>query len=85
MQRLRDDLDRLKQMIQDLISKGNLSSQEIDVSHKLIRLHDNRNISSVVQALKRSIAQLEQNKADKNTVNHELDKVCVFERKVRSQ
>ena len=85
MQRLRDDLDRLKQMIQDLISKGNLSSQEIEVSHKFIHLHHNRTISSVVQALKRSIAQLEQNKADKSTVNHELDKVCVFARNVRSK
>ena len=32
LQRLREDLDRLKQLIQDLINKGNLSSQEIEVS-----------------------------------------------------
>ena len=32
LQRLREDLDRLKQQIQDLINKGNLSAQDIDVS-----------------------------------------------------
>ncbi len=32
LQRLREDLDRLKQSIQDLINKENLSSQDIDVS-----------------------------------------------------
>ncbi len=32
LQRLREDLDRLKQLIQDLINKGNLSSEDIEVS-----------------------------------------------------
>ncbi|CAF2396532.1 unnamed protein product [Rotaria sp. Silwood2] len=51
LQRLREDLDRLKQLVQDVINKGNLSAQEIDV-----------------------IEQLDQTKADKTTVNNELDK-----------
>jgi hypothetical protein len=32
LQRMREELDRLKQLIQDLINKGNLSAQDIDVS-----------------------------------------------------
>jgi hypothetical protein len=32
LQRLREELDRLKQSIQDLINKENLSAQDIDVS-----------------------------------------------------
>ncbi|CAF0931475.1 unnamed protein product [Rotaria sp. Silwood1] len=55
LQRLREDLDRLKQLVQDVINKGNLSAQEID-------------------ALKKLIEQLDQTKADKTTVNNELDK-----------
>ncbi|CAF0805235.1 unnamed protein product [Adineta steineri] len=55
LQRLREDLDRLKKLVQETINKGNLSSQEID-------------------GLKKLIDQLEQNKADKVTVNTELDK-----------
>ncbi|CAF2052883.1 unnamed protein product [Rotaria magnacalcarata] len=55
LHRLREDLDRLKQLVQDLINKGNLSAQDIE-------------------ALKKLIEQLDQSKADKNTVNNELDK-----------
>ncbi|CAF3405905.1 unnamed protein product [Rotaria sp. Silwood1] len=36
LQRLREELDRLKQLVQDLINKGNLSAQEIDALKKLI-------------------------------------------------
>jgi hypothetical protein len=32
LQRLREELDRLKQSIQDIINKGNLTDQDIDVS-----------------------------------------------------
>ena len=32
LQRLREELDRLKQLVQDLINKSNLSVQDIDVS-----------------------------------------------------
>ena len=32
LQRLREELDRLKQAMQDLINKGDLSAQDIDVS-----------------------------------------------------
>ena len=32
LQRLREDLDRLKQMLQDLLNKNNLTAQDIDVS-----------------------------------------------------
>ena len=31
LQRMREELDRLKELIQDLINKENLSAQEIDV------------------------------------------------------
>jgi len=31
LQRLREELDRLKQLVQDLIKKQNLSAQDIDV------------------------------------------------------
>ncbi|CAF5195775.1 unnamed protein product, partial [Rotaria magnacalcarata] len=59
LHRLREDLDRLKQLVQDLINKGNLSAQDIE-------------------ALKKLIEQLDQSKADKNTVNNELDKVGIL-------
>ncbi|CAF0775858.1 unnamed protein product [Rotaria sordida] len=55
LQRLREDLDRLKQLVQDVINKGNVSSQDID-------------------ALKKLLEQLDQTKADKITVNNEIDK-----------
>ncbi|CAF0787256.1 unnamed protein product [Rotaria sordida] len=37
LQRLREELDRLKQLIQDLINKGNLTAQDIDALKKLIQ------------------------------------------------
>ncbi|CAF1632253.1 unnamed protein product [Adineta ricciae] len=40
LQRLREDLDRLKQQIQDLIKKGNLSNDELDTLKKLIQQLD---------------------------------------------
>ncbi|CAF0962707.1 unnamed protein product [Adineta ricciae] len=36
LQRLREDLDRLKKLVQDLVNKGNLSSQDIEKLKKLI-------------------------------------------------
>ncbi len=38
LQRLREEFDRLKQLIQDLINKENLSAQDIDVCSFNIRL-----------------------------------------------
>ncbi|CAF0875248.1 unnamed protein product [Adineta ricciae] len=40
LQRLREDLDRLKQQIQDLIKKGNLSNDELDTLKKLVQQLD---------------------------------------------
>jgi hypothetical protein len=40
LQRLREELDRLKQSIQDLINKENLSAQDIDVSSPFFCIKD---------------------------------------------
>lgn len=76
--RLREDLDRLKQMIQDIINKSNLSEQDIEVRSKNSHEFPNQIIPhSFFQALRKSLLQLEQNKADKTTVANELDKVFI--------
>ncbi|CAF4304999.1 unnamed protein product, partial [Adineta steineri] len=40
LKHLRDELDRLKQQIQDLLNKGNLSTEDIDALKKLIQQLD---------------------------------------------
>ncbi len=79
LQRLREELDRLKQLMQDLINKENLSAQDIDVCPRVflnIRLIMTDEIL-FYQALKKLIQQLDQTKADKTWVNNELDKVNI--------
>ena len=44
LQRLREELDRLKQLIQDLINKGNLTTEDIDVCFNIRLIVDRLNI-----------------------------------------
>ncbi len=67
----------MKQLIQDLINKGNLSSQDIDVSLTVKIDYDKWSIF-FLKVLKKLIEQLDQTKADKIFVNHELDKVNIL-------
>jgi hypothetical protein len=67
----------LKQLIQDLINKGNLSSQDIDVSLTVKIDYDKWSIF-FLKVLKKLIEQLDQTKADKTTITNELDKVQQF-------
>ncbi len=67
----------MKQLIQDLINKGNLSSQDIDVSLTVKIDYDKWSIF-FLKVLKKLIEQLDQTKADKTTITNELDKVQQF-------